>query len=91
MTLFHDYLEGTFDNRLQAMHYPTRYARIVINHKWIGGDWFEGKQAYLISAAFVVSGLGALVSGIYWKKSERFQAVGGVIIGLGFFALWFAF
>ncbi|WP_290496079.1 hypothetical protein [Alcanivorax sp.] len=53
--------------------------------------YFEGKQAYLISAAFVVSGLGALVSGIYWKKSERFQAVGGVIIGLGFFALWFAF
>ena len=46
MTLFHDFLEGTFDNRLQAMHYPTRYARIIVEHKWIGGDWFEGKQYY---------------------------------------------
>ena len=46
MTLFHDYLEGTFDNRLQAMQHPTRYARIIIEHKWIGGDWFEGKQSY---------------------------------------------
>lgn len=46
MTLFHDYLEGTFDNRLQALKHPTRYARIVINHKRIGGDWFHGTQAY---------------------------------------------
>ena len=46
MTLFHDFLEGTFDNRLQAMQHPTRYARIIIEHKWIGGDWFEGKQFY---------------------------------------------
>ena len=46
MTHFHDYLEGTFDNRLQAMQYPTRYARIIITHEWIGGEWFEGKQAY---------------------------------------------
>ena len=46
MTLFHDYLEGTFDNRLQALKHPTRYARIIIKHEWIGGDWFEGSQAY---------------------------------------------
>ena len=46
MTQFHDYLEGTFDNRLQAMKHPTRYARIIITHKWIGGDWFHGTQAY---------------------------------------------
>ena len=46
MTRFHDFLEGTFDNRLQAMRHPTRYARIIIEHKWIGGDWFEGKQSY---------------------------------------------
>ena len=46
MTLFHDYLEGTFDNKEQALKYPTRYARIIINHEWIGGDWFHGTQAY---------------------------------------------
>ena len=46
MTQFHDYLEGVFDNRLQAMKHPTRYARIIINHEWIGGDWFYGTQSY---------------------------------------------
>ena len=46
MTQFRDYLEGTFDNRLQAMKHPTRYARIIINHKRIGEDWFYGTQAY---------------------------------------------
>ena len=28
------------------MQHPTRYARIIITHEWIGGEWFEGKQAY---------------------------------------------
>ena len=46
MTLFHDYLEGTFDNKEQALKHPTRYARIIVTHKWIGGDWFEGTQSY---------------------------------------------
>ena len=46
MTLFHDYLEGTFDNKEQALKHPTRYARITVTHKWIGGDWFEGTQSY---------------------------------------------
>ena len=49
MTHFHDYLEGTFDNKEQALKYPTRYARIIIHHKWIGGDWFYGTQAYSVS------------------------------------------
>ena len=46
MTHFHDYIEGTFDNKEQALKYPTRYARIIIKHKWIGGDWFEGTQSF---------------------------------------------
>ena len=49
MTQFHDYLEGIFDNRLQAMKYPTRYARIIITHQRIDEDWFYGKQAYFHS------------------------------------------
>ena len=49
MTQFHDYLEGTFDNRLQAMKHPTRYARIIITHQRIDEDWFYGKQAYFHS------------------------------------------
>jgi len=46
MTLFHDYLEGTFDNKRQALRHPTRYARIIIKHRRIDGDWFEGEQSY---------------------------------------------
>jgi hypothetical protein len=46
MTLFHEYLEGIFDNRIQAMKYPTRYARIIITHERIDENWFYGKQAY---------------------------------------------
>ena len=46
MSQFHDFLEGRFENRDQAMKYPTRYAWIIIQHFKIGENRFYGQQAY---------------------------------------------
>jgi len=41
-----DFLDGRFENRDQAMKYPTRYAWIVISHFKIGENRFYGQNAY---------------------------------------------
>jgi CpeT protein len=46
MSQFYDFLEGRFENRDQAMKYPTRYAWIIIQHFKIGENRFYGQQAY---------------------------------------------
>lgn len=43
---FKEYLIGTFDNKLQAMSNPTRYARIIVTHKKINDELIYGEQAY---------------------------------------------
>ena len=46
MSQFHNFLQGRFENRDQAMKYPTRYAWIIIQHFKIGENRFYGQQAY---------------------------------------------
>jgi len=46
MNLFHNFLEGKFENKDQATKYPTRYAWIVIRHVKIGENRFYGQQSY---------------------------------------------
>lgn len=43
---FNAYLEGQFDNKLQALSNPTRYARIKVTHVKIKDNLFYGEQAY---------------------------------------------
>jgi CpeT protein len=43
---FKQYLEGKFDNKLQAFSNPTRYAHIRVTHVKINEDLFYGEQAY---------------------------------------------
>lgn len=44
--IFKEYLIGTFDNKMQALSNPTRYARIIITHVQINDELIYGEQAY---------------------------------------------
>ena len=43
---FNQYLEGIFDNKLQAFSNPSRYAHIRVTHRKIDDNLFYGEQAY---------------------------------------------
>ena len=43
---FCDWFEGTFNNKIQAFTYPSRYAYIVVQHRKVSDGWFYGEQAY---------------------------------------------
>lgn len=43
---FKTYLEGVFDNKIQAFSNPTRYAHIQVTHRKINDELFYGEQAY---------------------------------------------
>ena len=46
MIPFRECLIGQFDNQKQALQYPSRFARILINHEDLGNGWIKGFQAY---------------------------------------------
>jgi len=39
-------IEGRFENKIQAMTYPSRYAMIRVTHVNLGGGLIYGEQAY---------------------------------------------
>lgn len=43
---FYEWFEGTFDNKIQAFSYPSKFAYIVVRHKMVGDGLFYGEQAY---------------------------------------------
>ena len=43
---FCKWFEGTFNNKIQAFTYPSRYAYIVVTHRKVKDGWFYGEQAY---------------------------------------------
>ena len=43
---FEEWLEGKFNNRIQAFTHPSRYAYIVVQHRKVGDHLFYGEQAY---------------------------------------------
>lgn len=45
---FCEYLEGTFENKMQAMSYPTRFAMIELVHTKIDTNKFSVIQRYYI-------------------------------------------
>ena len=46
--IFCDYFEGTFDNRMQAMSYPTKFAMIELVHEKLDNNRFRCTQRYYI-------------------------------------------
>lgn len=46
--LFCDYFEGTFNNKMQAMSYPTKFAMIELVHEKIDTNKFKCIQRYFV-------------------------------------------
>ena len=45
-----EWLTGSFENKIQAFSYPSRYAMIRVTHVPIWDGWFYGEQAYTYQA-----------------------------------------
>ena len=46
----HEWLTGSFENKIQAFSNPSKYAMIRVTHVPIWDGWFYGEQAYTYQA-----------------------------------------
>ena len=42
----HEWLTGSFENKIQAFSNPSKYAMIRVTHVPVWDEWFYGEQAY---------------------------------------------